>query len=194
MGNWYLTQNQFSLDWLKIWPNKKCFALCAVCSVQKNFCLNLGLASQEKSGSETGKIWTNFERLNVKHCTSCFLSPPLNRISRKINFCTTALHWLPEYQFCKVHGCKCIMISSFALLPLAWHKSVSYQNCVWYSDFTSIEFITLWKIDICPFFFVCFEILRNENDAKSSTLIPDNNLQPLYNRRIIVAFLINKRL
>ena len=56
MGKWWLTQNQFSLEWPMIWPNKKIFALCTVCSVQKKFCLNIALASQEKRGSVTGKF------------------------------------------------------------------------------------------------------------------------------------------
>ena len=35
---------------------QKNFALWEICSVQKFFCLIVGLASQEKSGSETGQI------------------------------------------------------------------------------------------------------------------------------------------
>ena len=39
-----------------LWTNKNSFALWTVCSVQKIFCLIVGLASWEKTGSETGKI------------------------------------------------------------------------------------------------------------------------------------------
>ena len=53
----------------KAMNKQKLFALWAVCIVQKNFCLIVGLASQEETGSETGKIETKFARLNVKHCT-----------------------------------------------------------------------------------------------------------------------------
>ena len=49
---------------------KKIYTLGSMqCAVQKNFCLIVGLASQEKTGSETGKIETKFARLDVKHCT-----------------------------------------------------------------------------------------------------------------------------
>ena len=40
----------------KLMDKQNFFALWTVCSVQNFFCLIVGLASQEKTGSETGKI------------------------------------------------------------------------------------------------------------------------------------------
>ena len=54
--------------------------------MQKNFCLIVGLASQEETGSETGKIETKFARLDVKHCICTPMKSVSNFVQVKRQF------------------------------------------------------------------------------------------------------------
>ena len=53
----FLSQNQFSLDWLNLDSNKNSFAHYILHRVQNFFYLVISLASPEKSGSEWGIIF-----------------------------------------------------------------------------------------------------------------------------------------
>ena len=69
--------------------------------MQKNFCLIVGLASQEKTGSETGKIETKLARLDVKHCTY-YHSFSLKNNFREINSLSTITgKFLVSRNFCQ---------------------------------------------------------------------------------------------
>ena len=54
----FQSQNQFSLNWLDLQSNKKSFTHYILPRVQRNFCLFIGLAILEKTGSEWGIIFS----------------------------------------------------------------------------------------------------------------------------------------